>query len=45
MELQEIEWVGMDQANLPQHTNQRQGSCEHGNGLLGSTKCEDFFTS
>jgi hypothetical protein len=45
MELQEIEWVGMDQVNLPWHTNQWQSSCEHGNGLSGSTKCEDFFSS
>ena len=45
MELEEIGWVSMDQVNLPRHMNQWQGSCEQGNGLSGSTKCEGFFSS
>jgi hypothetical protein len=37
--LREIRWDGMDWTDLAQDRGTLEGSCEHGNEPLGSTKC------
>jgi len=41
MDLQEVEWGGLDSIYLAQ--GQMAGTCECGNELLDSIKCEEFL--